>query len=244
MSVAASPLNCLVDVFNNTNIKSLHIVPPCDCSILSAVIATNSSLVELKICVQVTDGFKTLTQGISKNKAIKRLEFLFTKLEKRWLEDISYMLKTKNNLVSLVINGEVYPEDWTYLSKTILGSSLLQNISFTPYQKMIPSEALELLSYLQYLGSLVNITLSLDSHYIPENETSDQESSSMCFDSLASSEYDIESSRMGDQNSSGTAQQKLIPQQNLVVFRKIEKLISIINETRHKSKLQLIIEEK
>ena len=49
---------------------------------------------------------------------------------------------------------------------------------------------------------------------------------------------------MGSQESSGTAQQKLIPQQNLVVFREIEKLISIINETRHKSKLQLIIEEK
>ena len=246
MSVAESLLNCLVDVFNCTNINSLHIVPPCDCSVLSAVIATNSSLVELKICAQVTDGFKALTQGISKNKTIMRLEFLFTKLEKQWLEDISYMLKTKNNLVSLVINGEVYPEDWIHLSETILESSSLQNISFTPYQKMVPSAALKFLSCLQNLGSLVNITLSLDSHYIPDKEISDQEPSSTCFDSLARSKcvHQTESTGMGDQNSSGTAQHKLIPLQNLVVFREIEKLISIINETRYKSKLQLIIEEK
>ena len=246
MSVAASPLNCLVDVFNGTKIKSLQIVPPCDCSVLSAAIASNSILEELKICAQVTDGFAILTQGISNNKTITRLEFLFTKLEKQWLTDISDMLKTKNNLKSLVINGEVYPEDWIHLSETILKSSLLQNISFTPYQKMIPSTALKILSCLQSLGSLVKITLSLDSYYIPDKKISDQETSSTCYDTLANNESNhyTEGTGMSGQESNGTSQLKLIPQQNLIIFRQIEKLISIINEIRDIPKLQLVIEEK
>jgi len=50
MSVSVRPLDCLVNLFNNTYITSLHIVPPHDCSILSVAIASNCSLEELNLC--------------------------------------------------------------------------------------------------------------------------------------------------------------------------------------------------
>lgn len=238
MSVSERSLSCLETVFNNTHIKSLHIVPPDDCSDLSVVIASNTTLEELKISVKVTHGFIALIEGIAKNKTITKLEFLFTKLERQWLKDISNMLQTKTNLTSLAINGEVYPEDWTYLYDPLLNCSLLQNLSFTPYQKMIPPTCFEFLERLQALDSLVSITFTLNSHRTQDDETSDQEPPNIFKPS-----QQTEGSGIHYQSES---QSKAIPKVNLLILRQIECLISSINKKRHtiaKPELHLIFQE-
>ena len=173
MSVAKEPLGFLESVFSNTNIKSLQVVLPHDCSRLSLAIATNATLEELKICAEKTNGFETLTQSIARNKTIKKLEFLFTKVEEQWLKDISNMLQVKTNLVSLVINGEFNAEDCILLCDALLDCSSLQKLIFTPFGKMIPSKALEFLSAIQTLNSLESVTLS--THQIQHSGISDQQ---------------------------------------------------------------------
>ena len=205
MSVAKEPLGFLGNVFSNINIKSLQVVIPHDCSCLSLAIATNATLEELKICAEVTNGFETLTQSIARNKTIKKLEFLFTRVQEQWLKDISNMLLVKTNLVSLVINGEFNAEDCVLLCDALLNCSLLQKLSFTPFGKMMPSKALEFLSRIQALNSLESITLST---------------------------HQIQHSAIPDQQVDGTAQPDSIPKQNVLIFNQIECLISVINERR------------
>ena len=223
MSVAQKPLRCLLNVFSSTNIKSLQIVLPHDCSFLSETIESNSTLEELKICAQVTNGFETLTQSIARNKVITKLEFVFTNVEKQWLKDISNMLQAKTNFISLIINGEVNGDDCMLLCDALLGCSLLQQLSFTPFGKMNPSKALEFLCCIQTLNSLECITLSL------------------------LNAYQIKHSGISDQEANDTAQADSIPKQSILIFNKIEYLISSINERRCSigyPELQLFIQEK
>ena len=221
MSVTAKPLNFLGSVIS-TNIKSLHIVPPLDSSVFSAALASNDTLEELKISSKVSHGFATLTQGIVKNKKITKVEFLFTKLEKQWLKDISNMLQVKTNITSLAISGEVYPEDCKLLCNGLLKCTSLQNLSFTSYQRIDPPIALEFLSSLETLDSLANISLGIDSQQ-------------------------KDSSKISNQEFNGTEQLRCIPQQNIPIFRKIERLILSINERRHSNgspELLVFIQEK
>ena len=219
MSVAKEPLHCLSNVFSSTSIKSLQVVLPHDCSFLSMAIESNSTLEELKIYAQVTNGFETLTKSIASNKVITKLEFVFTNVEKQWLKDISNMLRVKTNLVSLIINGEVNGDDCMLLCDALLDCSLLQKLSFTPFGKMIPSKALEFLSCIQTLNSLECVTLSL------------------------LNAYQIKHSRIPDKEADGTAQ---ADSQDILIFNKIESIISSINERRCSigyPELQLFIHE-
>ena len=221
MSVSARPLSFLINVLNNTNIKSLHIVPPCNCSVLLEAIEFNTTLQELKLSIKETNGFTLLTQSIAKNKTITKLEFLFTKMDKQWSKDIVDMLQVKTNFISLAINGEVYAEDCMLLCKNLLKCVSLQTLSFTAYQKMIPSTAYKFLSSLEALNLLEKIVLNLNSHYAEKSESSEQKSS-------------------------GIALLKLIPMDNMLIFRQIERLLSSINERRHSAgspELQLYIQE-
>jgi len=139
------------------------------------------------------------------------------------------MLQDKTNFVSLIINGEVFPEDCMLLRDGIQSCTSLQILHLTPYQRIIPLKALEFLNYLQFLNSLVSITLSLDIHQIQGKGISDQEYSDTAFDSLV-------------EESSGTVQLK----QSIMTFRQIEQLIVLINERRHSTgihELWLYIEE-
>ena len=170
MSVAKNPLDFLGNVFTNKSIKSLQIVTPYNCSSLSQAIVSNTTLEELKICSQVINGFEILTQSIAENETITKVEFSLTKLDEHWLRHISSMLQVKTNLVSLVINGEVYAKDCMLLCDALLSSLSLKNLSFNPYEKMTSLQALQFLSNIQRLNSLETITLSFNPKKILEDE--------------------------------------------------------------------------
>jgi len=105
----------LSKLLTSTAIKSLHIVPPADCSALSTAIALNTTLEELKVYIKSYGHFSVLLDGLKQNVSITKLEFLLTSMDKQWLKDLAGILPIKINLVSLFINGEVYAEDYMIL---------------------------------------------------------------------------------------------------------------------------------
>jgi len=185
-------------------IKSLHIVPPDNCSALSTAIASNATLEELKICAKSASCFSALLNGIKQNRSIRKLEFLLTKMEKQWVSDLASMLQVKTNLISLVVNGEVYPEDCVVLCDGLIRCKLLQRLTVTPYQRIVPLTALKFVTALQALDSLENMTLAVDIHQ-------------------------TQGEGIADRTSSTTT--KLM--ECVIVFRQLESLMLKINERRH-----------
>ena len=210
MSLEEQPSVVLSKILTCTNITSLHIVPPENCSILSAAISSSATLKELKVCIKLVNHFAVLLDGIKKNASITNLDFLFIKIEKQWLNDLASMLQVKTNLVSLVVNGEVYPEDCVVLHDGLLKCKLLQRLTITPYKRIIPPTALKFVTALQALDSLEIMTLAVDIH-------------------------ETQGEGIADHASSTTLQLKLVskvPKEHVTVFRNLEALICSINERR------------
>ena len=210
MSLGEQSSIALSKVLTSTTIKSLHIVPPNNCSALSTAIASNTTLEELKICVKSASHFSALLDGVQQNTSITNLDFLFTRMDEQWLNDLTRMLQVKTNLISLVVNGEVYPEDCVMLCDGLLGCKLLQRLTITPYQRMIPLTVLKFVTALQALDSLEIMTLAVDIHQ-------------------------TQGEGIADRASSTTSQLKLVskvPKEHVTSFRQLENLMLKINERR------------
>jgi len=210
MSLEEQSSVALSKLLTSATIKSLHIVPPDNCSALSTAIASNTTLEELKICAKSATHFSLLLNGVKQNRFVTKLEFLLTKMEKQWLNDLASMLQIKTNLTSLIINGEVYPEDCIVLCDGLMRCKLLQRLAITPYQRIIPLTALKFVKTLQALDSLEYMKLAVDI-----NQTQGE--------------------GIADRASSTTTQLKLVskvPKEHVTVFRQLEHLMLNINERR------------
>ena len=210
MSLKEKSSAALCKIVTSTSITSLHIVPPDNCSALSTAIASSTTLEELKVCAKSASSFLTLLNGIKQNTSIKRLDFLFTKMDRQWLKYLSDMLQVKTDLISLIVNGEVYQEDCVVLCSALLESKLLHTLTITPYKRIIPPTALDFFVALYTLESLECLTLGVDVHQTQGEGIENDEFSS-------------------------TSKLTLLPKvlkEHVTIFRKFEELISSINERR------------
>jgi len=211
MSLEEQSSVALSKLLTSTAIKSLHIVPPDNCSALSTAIASNTTLEELKVCVKLHNHFSTILDGIKKNVSISKLEFLLTVMDRRWLKDLAGMLHSKINLISLIINGEVYAEECMILCPALLKCKALQRLTLTPYQKIIPPTALKFVTALHTLESLEYLKLLVDIHQTQGKGL--------------------------DNHSEFSTPSKVkflpkVPKEHVTNFRKLEDLVCSINERR------------